>query len=221
MTPAQEQLTALRQCGAQQLDPVHWHYLEVLAQRAQAQPPQVQRILERRLERLLAAFHQRLQHTPAQAQPEPVQSAKASALGALTRYLQQQLAAQEGPQANAEPAHGDAARPAHATPGMRTELKSVRQARNTWSRLSADKQLNQALNQAPRNAGPINSHRVVLRSLSLMRDASPDYFNRFVSYVDTLLCLDQSETDRPLAAKAAADEQAGKKPRVRRTRNAG
>ena len=204
MTPAQEQLTALRQCGAQQLDPVHWHYLEVLAQRAQAQPPQVQRILERRLERLLAAFHQRLQHTPAQAQPEPVQSAKASALGALTRYLQQQLAAQEGPQANAEPAHGDAARPAHATPGMRTELKSVRQARNTWSRLSADQRLAQSLATLPGNAGPLNSHHLVHRSLSLMRELSPEYLERFVGYIDALQWLEQSTEAAQDALRAPA-----------------
>ena len=59
-----------------------------------------------------------------------------------------------------------------------------------WSRLSAEKQVVQALGQAPKNAGPINSHVVALRSLALMRDISPDYLNRFMCYADTLLCLD-------------------------------
>jgi hypothetical protein len=33
---------------------------------------------------------------------------------------------------------------------------------------------------------------LVLRSLGIMRDVSPDYLNRFMNYVDTLLCLDQA-----------------------------
>ena len=55
--------------------------------------------------------------------------------------------------------------------------------------------------QAPKNAGPINSHVVALRSLALMRDTSPDYLNRFMSYVDTLLCLDQGDKAVLPAAK--------------------
>jgi hypothetical protein len=46
--------------------------------------------------------------------------------------------------------------------------------------------------QAPQNAGPINSHMLVLRSLGLMRDISPDYLNRFMAHVDTLLCLEEA-----------------------------
>jgi hypothetical protein len=47
--------------------------------------------------------------------------------------------------------------------------------------------------QAPQNAGPINSHMVSLRSLTLMRDISPDYLNRFMTYLDSLSCLDQAD----------------------------
>ena len=52
------------------------------------------------------------------------------------------------------------------------------------------KQVNQAMAQAPQNAGPINSHMLVLRSLGKMREASPDYLGRFMVYLDTLLVLD-------------------------------
>jgi hypothetical protein len=54
------------------------------------------------------------------------------------------------------------------------------------------KQVTQAMAQAPQNAGPINSHMLVLRSLGLMRDISPDYLNRFMAHVDTLLCLEEA-----------------------------
>jgi hypothetical protein len=33
---------------------------------------------------------------------------------------------------------------------------------------------------------------LVLRSLGLMRDISPDYLNRFMAHVDTLLCLEEA-----------------------------
>lgn len=71
------------------------------------------------------------------------------------------------------------------------ELKSLRYFRSTWSRLSAEQQLAQALAQAPENAGPLNSHLLVLRALQLMQDVSPDYLQRFMSYADTLLWLEQ------------------------------
>ena len=74
----------------------------------------------------------------------------------------------------------------------------------------------QALNQAPKNAGPINSHMLVLRALTLMRDISPDYLNRFTSYVDTLLALNQTEMKKPVPAKKATPRAAAKpaKPRA-------
>jgi hypothetical protein len=90
--------------------------------------------------------------------------------------------------------------------------------RNTWSKLSADKQLNKALDQAPKNAGPINSHMLVLRSLALMREISPDYLNRFISYADTLVCLEQAEKAKYAMPKNAAQAQSAKKPKARRPR---
>jgi hypothetical protein len=58
---------------------------------------------------------------------------------------------------------------------------------------------------------------LVLRSLALMREASPDYLNRFISYADTLLCLEQAGQERA-AAKPAEAGAAGNKPKVRRSR---
>lgn len=95
--------------------------------------------------------------------------------------------------------------------GPRPELKTIRNFRNTWSKLSVDKQVAQALEQAPRNAGPINSHMLVLRSLALMREVSPDYLNRFITYADTLLCLDQGEQEKPGSPKKPRRAKAAKK----------
>jgi DUF2894 family protein len=93
----------------------------------------------------------------------------------------------------------------------RFELKTIRRFRNTWSKLSADTQVAQVLAQPPKNAGPLNSHMLVLRSLASMRDISPDYLNRFMSYADTLLRLDQCEKEKPVSAKKPSVTKAGKK----------
>uniref|UniRef100_UPI004047C9A1 DUF2894 domain-containing protein n=1 Tax=Limnohabitans sp. TaxID=1907725 RepID=UPI004047C9A1 len=46
-------------------------------------------------------------------------------------------------------------------------------------------------------AGPIHSHRLMLRSLGLMRDLSPDDLNRFTGCVDTVLILANSGRIKP------------------------
>ncbi|RZI95914.1 MAG: DUF2894 domain-containing protein [Variovorax sp.] len=71
--------------------------------------------------------------------------------------------------------------------------------RNTWSRLSAERRLTQSLATVPGNAGPLNSHHLAHRALTVMRDISPGYLSRFVSYVDALLWLDEANS-APAAA---------------------
>jgi hypothetical protein len=59
---------------------------------------------------------------------------------------------------------------------------------------------------------------VVLRSLALMRDISPDYLNRFMSYVDALLCLEQVDREAPATPKAKPDAARAKAATSRRAR---
>ena len=183
------------------MSPVDFHYMEALERRIPGQAPKVKHILETKLALAVAAYQARFelaQCTAAQP-PLPVVAEPNTALGLLVQSM-----AQHTP--DTDTAHWA---PASAS---RAELKSVRQFRNTWSKLSAQKHVSQALGQAPKNAGPINSHMLVLRSLELMRDISPDYLNRFMSYTDTLLCLDQAD----LSTKAApAKLSASAKPKSR------
>jgi len=175
---------ALRQEGAHLLEPVRFHYIEVLARHAGGHDGRVRRMLDAKLADAASVLRQRMvqaQHGDAQSGAATTKpAAPGETLADLVRLM-----AQHAPQGVG--ASGEAHAPS------RTELKSVGYFRNTWSRLSAEKQVAQALRQVPKNAGPINSQVVALRSLALMRDTSPDYLNRFMSYVDTLLCLDQSD----------------------------
>jgi hypothetical protein len=94
---------------------------------------------------------------------------------------------------------------ARALPGG--ELRSVRGFREAWSRHSAEDEVSEAVQRGPDNAGPLNSHRLVLRTLALMRDLSPDYLRRFMLQADALLWLEQAQPQsraKPPVAKPRA-----------------
>lgn len=185
---------ALHATGAAQWDAVGWHYIERLADRASQHTGLVQDLLCDKLAQALTglkarhdaaalAGHGQTSAVAARtALPMAAPAPSPSPLAALLQEMAPPLANAGGAQA----AGAGALKP----PGWRPESPRVRQFRKQLGQIQVQKQVSQAIAQAPQNAGPINSHMLVLRSLSLMRDASPDYLNRFMAYVDTLLCLD-------------------------------
>lgn len=200
----------LRGRGADQFDPVRLHFMEVMSGRTRDHEGAVKRLLEDKLTHALAAYEARFaKQLSAASDLQRQQSApQLSALAELTRTLTESLP--KNSQANSnENRDGNDTRM-----GSRSELKSIRYFRDTWSKLSVEKQVAQAIEQAPENAGPLNSHQLVLRSLSVMRDISPDYLNRFMSYADALLWLDQADSKR--VAKSAIDDESRKKRKASR-----
>ncbi|MEC4717994.1 DUF2894 domain-containing protein [Noviherbaspirillum sp. CPCC 100848] len=221
-------ITALRTAGADRFDPVRFRYIEVLAERAGSHQGNVRRMLDARLAQALASLRECFalgqsdakeilergvrEHPHAARDLQRLHGAgdfkamrrlvgdlkqsgqsgqsASSSLGALVRQLEQRE--------RHVPDNAGSHLREHA--GLRPELRTIRSFKNTLSKLSVHKQVAQALEQAPKNAGPINSHMLVLRSLALMRDISPDYLNRFISYADALLCLDQGEKEKPAAS---------------------
>jgi hypothetical protein len=175
-------LEALRQAG-ERLDPVRLHYLELLSQRIATAPEAVQRVLEGKLDAALTGLAQRLAKTqPASCNDEAPRPA--APLAALNHYLR-----------GLKPPGDSDARP---------DLASVRRFRETWQRITAEDQVAEAVERGPANAGPLNSHRLALRTLGLLRDLSPDYLRRFLSHVETLQWLEQaSQTIAPVKPKAA------------------
>ena len=71
-------------------------------------------------------------------------------------------------------------------------LRSAQRFHETWSRISAETEVVKAEQRAPDNAGPLNSHKLVLHTLSLMRNLSPDYLRGFLAQAETLLWLEQA-----------------------------
>lgn len=227
----EREIAALRMDGAERLDPLRFHFIEALARRVQRQERAVGRILDGRLSEALAACRRRLERTRDEARQTIARATgrhpdaagelqrlfAAGDFGGLGRFVARlENDGRRSPLAELA-LLGTRPSPAKADGGQtqesesRCELKSLRHFRNTWATRSADRQVSQAIQRAPGNAGPLNSHMLVLRTLSSLRDISPDYLNRLVSHVDALLRLDQAgQTSRPTARKPPPTRMAGK-----------
>lgn len=118
-------------------------------------------------------------HRSPQGEGAPV-NAKPSPLAVLNAHIAQASQAAAG---------GTAATRADPWP----ELRSARRFRETWERLGAEQAVVQATHRAPENAGPLNSHMLVLRTLGLMSELSPHYLRRFLAHTETLLWLEQAQ----------------------------
>lgn len=211
-------IDALRARGAERFDPVGWRFIEALARRRAAHGAGAGGVLDQRLTKALGDYRERFDRAEREAAdglargkakfPEAAdvltQHYEAGDFGRLHRLLAK-LEARGGPGALAELlAHIERQAP-------QGELKSLRYFRGTWTRLKVDRRLSQASAQAPENAGPLNSHFLVLQSLRLMRDISPEYLEQFMSYVDALLWLEQADSGRSPVRKDAARGEPGKK----------
>lgn len=185
-----EMIGAWRAQGQHRADPVRFHLMEALARRAATHQGEARRILDGKLASLAAAYGRNLEKAkgtdgarPAAGQP-PAGAPARGALAELVDHIARHAPAVGGGAVAADDTlHGLAPAPA--------ELKALKFFKSTWSRLSAERRLTQSLAKVPENAGPLNSHHLVHRSLLLMRDLSPEYLNRFMTYVDTLLWVDQ------------------------------
>ncbi|WP_307704187.1 DUF2894 domain-containing protein [Variovorax paradoxus] len=202
-------LAAWRTRGEDRVDPVRFRFMEALARRAAPHHGEARRILDAKLAPLLAAYGDRLEEAQRMGNP-----AAAGGTGA-----KQQASSARGPLAELvdhiarhAPAPGDGAAANGVVPGLAPapELKTLSYFKSTWSRLSADRRLTQSLAKVPENAGPLNSHHLVHRSLLLMRELSPEYLNRFMTYVDTLLWVDQANAG---SASSAANAPRAENPK--------
>ena len=206
--PRQARLDALRQ-AAQRGDPVRLHYVDVLSQRIATAPEAVRRVLETRLDTALTDLEQRLCQPQAPAR-EQAAHLSAAPLVALNQYIRG-LKQQDDGHASGPGLESGLGRGLTGNTETRTEMASVHRFREAWSRIAAEDQVIEAVERGPANAGPLNSHMLVLRTLALLRKQSPDYLRRFLSHVETLQWLEQaSQNLTPVKAKPARRSRAKK-----------
>ena len=188
--PSESTLEALRAEGAHHHDPARFRYLEALARRLPGQPVTVQRVLAGRLREAVVVYAGRARGGVGE-DARPQRSAAPTA-GAALAQLNRELNARA--QADADTARGSEG-------ASLSDLKSVRQFRKVWSKISAEQQVAHSLHRGPEIAGPLNSHKLMLRSLSLMQSLSPDYLRCFLSQMDSLLWLEQASA-KPASSTA-------------------
>ncbi len=191
------EMERLRLAGAAGVDAVQWHYIETLAARSRNQSKQAQALLQAKLQAALTHLDMRM----AAANQSPAEPAAAITPSPMTLLLQEMAPppATLSGKASFLEAHRESPR--------------VQQFRKQLRKISVQKQVSYAIAQAPQNAGPINSHILVLRALGLMRELSPDYLQRFVAYVNTLMVLENAVT--PTATKTVSRKTSSpRKPRT-------
>lgn len=202
MSELRAELTALKTAGAQ-TDPVKLRYIESLLQRAEQRQASVARILEDKARQAMTDYRQGMQQRRVET-PQPTdrnnalrdlnllladlhqgdEDPRAAPLEAALRQQELDLAVSMAEQTT--PGAGVAS-------GQREELKAARRFHSAMVQLNADKVVQQAIAAVPEEAGPLNPQRLATRSLATMRDLSPHYLSRFVSYIDTLFWLEQAE----------------------------
>ncbi|SAL41994.1 hypothetical protein AWB71_02170 [Caballeronia peredens] len=157
--------------------------IEALARRASQHQGEARRVLDARLSELLDA--QDIRDDAHNALQTPARSPLASLLDDMNQRARTQ----------ADPAE------------LLDALRSV------WSTVSAEKRLRESQAQVPKNAGPLNSNSLVHRSLSLMREISPEYLQQFLGYIDALSWMEELTLASGAAAKDAPRTTAKKNAR--------
>ena len=218
-------------------DPPRLHGAEQLLARAEQQRPAVQAPLLRRAAALLNDYQQACENSgdgesrlativsTRRQQLAQRRSGAASALRALQRELnsetvtpsesaestspisallrQQELSLLGGmDDSNAESRSSEPPR----------ELRALRLLRSRQRHQDIEQRIDQAIQNAPEDPGPLNPQMLAIRALSNMRERSPAYLKQFVGYLDTLMWLDaQSQGDD--SGKTKARKQSRRKAR--------
>ena len=193
-------LQAWRESGADRLKPVRFRAIEALARRAAYQTGEVRRLLDERIAGLIDAYAEDLEKAaPVAVERDMPMTPNPCPRSALAELVDQ-MAANRAPSDGDRPAIGDTAGPSRFDP----EPEALDYFRHTWSKLSTERRLRESHEQVPGNAGPLNSESLVYRSLSLMRELSPEYLRQFLGYVDALSWIEQLNESEGMAAKDGA-----------------
>jgi hypothetical protein len=196
-------LDAWRERGADRLDPVRFHFIEALDRRAASHSGEARRILDDRLSKLLEAYANDYANDLENAASETA-GAGESARGALAGLIEYM--------GSRAPVDSDGPTAGHTLPrSSYPEMEMLDYFRNTWTKVSTERQFRQSLAQVPGNAGPLNSSSLVHRSLSLMRELSPGYLQQFLSYIDALSWTEQMNAGGALPYKDAPRSQSPRK----------
>ena len=73
-----------------------------------------------------------------------------------------------------------------------TEMRSAGRFRDAMTAMHAERLVNRVAENRPENPGPLNAQMLASRSLPVLQQLSSAYLARFVSYIETLIWLEQA-----------------------------
>jgi hypothetical protein len=179
---ARAMIDAWRARGDDRANPVRFHLIDALERRACDYDGEARRMLDERLAQLLDTYRRDVEGFAA-TRAEDKDAEKPGPLAMLVDDF------------------------ANASPISHAELLDYFRA--VWSKVSAEKQLRDSFAQVPKNAGPLNSSSLVHRSLSFMREISPEYLQHFLAYIDALSWMEAMSGPVANVAKEAAGVKKG------------
>lgn len=203
MSELRADFTALKTSVTGRYDPVRLRYIESLLCRWEKSGGKQAQRLERRLRNSLQAYRagQPRSLAPSPGDAAPHSPSDLAALCELLREqggdsdlppLEQTLRQQELDLVGAIERRAEAPAPGSL---RQEELRAARRFHSAMVSLNANRVVSEALEAIPGACGPLNPQRLATRSLAVMRDLSPHYLSRFVSYIDTLFWLEQADRD--------------------------
>ncbi|WP_299979354.1 DUF2894 domain-containing protein [uncultured Pseudoteredinibacter sp.] len=220
MNNVAEALADLHSRGGHHFDPVRYAYIDALIQRAILLPDEASNLVLDKASKALERYqqdYQTAQQAKGQedAQAEQPAIAKLSALThellnrdielgeqnqeeSLTDFLQQQENA----------VLSNVGKRPKRKSGGRKELKSLASFRSSWEKMRGSRIAMAVGNEAPENPGPLNQHMLVITTLTKMQELSPAYFNRFVSYMGSLMWLEEAAQEAKSKSKSKGNKKA-------------
>lgn len=212
VSSARATLDAWRERQADRFAPIRFHFMDALEKRAARLDGEARRLLDARLAPLIDAYAADLAQSTENTGDDVVSvKAERSPFGELIDQLARMAAWRSD-----KPTVGVVAPQASALP----ELELLGEFRRIWSSVRTESQLRQSMEDAPENAGPLNSRALVHRTIALMRELSPGYLQHFLAYVDDLSWIEQMNGNASFVAKDAPQAASpGKRTRTKaRTR---
>ncbi|MCV6621089.1 MAG: DUF2894 domain-containing protein [Cellvibrionaceae bacterium] len=227
MSNVAEALAELHSRGGHHFDPVRYAYIDALIQRAILLPDEASNFVlakaNKALERYQRDFeaaeakHQKIEQKikpeiAAENQPaisklsaltqellnRDIEIGEQSQEESLTDFLQQQEKA----------VLNTVGKSPRRKSGSRKELKSLASFRSSWEKMRGSRVAMEVGNEAPENPGPLNQHMLVITTLTKMQELSPAYFNRFVSYMGSLMWLEEAAQEAKSKSKTKGSKKA-------------
>lgn len=102
-------------------------------------------------------------------------------------------------------------------PPEKKEPASLKRFKQTMVKLHSERLVTATINDCPENAGPHNSQMLAINTLAALRQVAPEYLDRFVAHIGTLIWLKQAgeETDKINAGKSKSSKSRAKKSKTK------